>query len=193
MDKTLEHLKETLEDEIKKIVKKGDISPAELESVKNAVATIDMIENMGQSEGGYSNRRSSNRRSSYGGMYEDMDQYYRGRSNDQSEESYRMPYGGRIYYDADNRDSYRGDSYRGEGNRGGGGSRGGSYRGDSYERGRSPVTGRYISRGSYEDGYSGHSIKDRMVARLEGMYDEAQTEHERHTISKAIDKIQGEK
>ena len=30
----------------------------------------------------------------------------------------------------------------------------------SYERGRSPVTGRYISRG---DGYSGHSINDRDI------------------------------
>lgn len=152
MDKTLEHLKETLEDEIKKIVKKGDITPAELESVKNAVCTIDMIENMGmggQSEG-YSNRRMS--------LYYDNMPSYRG-SYDHAYNNYRDP-----YYD--------------------------NYHGDSYERGRSPVTGRYISNGSYERGYSGHSIKDRMIARLEDMYDDAKTEHERQVVSETIQKIQ---
>ena len=65
-----------------------------------------------------------------------------------------------------------------------------NYHGDSYERGRSPVTGRYISNGSYEHGYSGHSIKDRMIARLEDMYDDAKTEHERQVVSETIQKIQ---
>lgn len=69
-----------------------------------------------------------------------------------------------------------------------------SYHGDSYRRGRSPVTGRYISRGedhmSYRDGYSGHSIKDRMVARLEDMMDEAKTDHERQTVSEWINRLQ---
>lgn len=69
-------------------------------------------------------------------------------------------------------------------------------------RSRSPVTGRHISNGSsphgtmrmaYGDHYDhmyGHSIKDRMVARLEPMYDEAKTEHERQMISNAINQIQ---
>ena len=37
-----------------------------------------------------------------------------------------------------------------------------------------------------ESGYSGHSIKDHMVARLEKMYDEAQTDHERQIINEWI-------
>ena len=171
MDKTMEHLKETLEDEIKKIVKKGDITPAELESVQKAVCTMDMIEKIGrgeQSEGmmtgrdsyGYSGRNMA---------YHHMPAYG----------SYGDEYGdhsGRRYY----HDSYGYD---------------GSYNGDSYRRGRSPVTGRYISRGddhmSYRDGYSGHSIKDRMVARLEDMIDEAKTDHERQMVSDWINRLQG--
>ena len=61
---------------------------------------------------------------------------------------------------------------------------------------RSPVTGRYISYGnSHTYGsthYSGHSIKDRMIARLEPMYDEATSEHERQMIANTISRIQHE-
>lgn len=42
---------------------------------------------------------------------------------------------------------------------------------------------------SYKRSMSGHSIKDRMIARLEGMYDEAQTDHERQMIEAEIHKI----
>lgn len=55
---------------------------------------------------------------------------------------------------------------------------------------RSPVTGRYVSR---DGGMSGHSLKDRMVARLEEMYDEAQTEYEREELRKEIRRIESEK
>lgn len=48
-------------------------------------------------------------------------------------------------------------------------------------------TGRHISRGDY---YSGHSIHDRMVAKLEEMYDEAKTDHERHEVETAIRMIE---
>lgn len=65
----------------------------------------------------------------------------------------------------------------------------GSY-GGSYRRGRSTTTGRYMSR---ESGYSSHSIKDRMIARLEAMYDEAKSEHEREEIQKEIRRIESEK
>ena len=65
----------------------------------------------------------------------------------------------------------------------------GSY-GGSYRRGRSMTTGRYMSR---ESGYSSHSIKDRMIARLEDMYDEAKSEHEREEIQKEIRRIESEK
>ena len=56
---------------------------------------------------------------------------------------------------------------------------------------RSPVTGRYISRDHM--GMSMHSIKDRMIARLEEMYDEAQGEYEREEIRKEIRQIEARK
>lgn len=74
-----------------------------------------------------------------------------------------------------------------------------SYDGYSNRRGRSATTGRYMSRDvypenrryrdSYDHGYSGHSINDRMVARLEDMYDEAKTDHERQLIDEWINRI----
>lgn len=86
--------------------------------------------------------------------------------------------------------------------------------GSSFRRGRSPVTGRYVSRsrgdsygtdympirGSYgrpytmdmyDQDYSGHSIKDRMVAKLEGMVDMAKSDYERQEVLEAIRKIEG--
>lgn len=87
--------------------------------------------------------------------------------------------------------------------------------GASYRRGRSPMTGRYVSRrmgdsyvmdrmpmheGSYgtraynmdmyDLDYSGHSIKDRMVAKLETMVDMAKTDYERQEVMNAIHKIE---
>lgn len=85
-------------------------------------------------------------------------------------------------------ENYGGYSYNDEGN--------------SYRRGRSATTGRYVSRDAaphfdggtsrrfYDgNGYSGHSIKDRMIAQLEKMYDEAQSEHERQTVSDWIRRL----
>lgn len=82
----------------------------------------------------------------------------------------------------------------------------------SSRRGRSATTGRYVSRSygpvmneepgysrrSYNipyhsRGYSGHSIKDRMISNLEMMYDDAQTEHERQMLDEWITKIEMEK
>lgn len=83
----------------------------------------------------------------------------------------------------------------------------------SHRRGRSPSTGRYVSmdyydmpeepyshrtnrmrpmRDFYEKGYSGHSIHDRMVAKLEEMYDEAKTDHERQIVDKWIERLEHE-
>ena len=71
---------------------------------------------------------------------------------------------------------------------------------------RSSITGRYVSREMdpyyvddrypshsrtrYDMGYSGHSTKDRMVARLEDMMGEAKNEYEMNMIRDAISKIQ---
>lgn len=45
------------------------------------------------------------------------------------------------------------------------------------------------SYGRRMNGMSGHSIKDRMIARLESMYDEAESEHEKHEIRNEIERI----
>lgn len=62
--------------------------------------------------------------------------------------------------------------------------------GYSGRRSRSSVTGRFMSsNGRYRNGYSGHSIKDRMVDKLESMMDEAGSDYERQTIAEWISKI----
>ena len=74
---------------------------------------------------------------------------------------------------------------------------GDDYSENSYRRGRSRTTGRFVSRDSgnssrrYYDssGYSGHSIKDRMVAGLEEMFDEAQSEHEKQVVQDWINRL----
>ena len=65
-------------------------------------------------------------------------------------------------------------------------------------RGRSMHTGRYVSMGmdypnsrsyGYHHMVSGHSIEDRMIARLEEMFDEANSEYERSQIDRVIHMI----
>lgn len=63
------------------------------------------------------------------------------------------------------------------------------YEDSSYERGRSPRTGRYVSR---DRGYSGHSIGDRAVDKLESMMDEAGSEYEREVLEKYIRMIRAD-
>jgi hypothetical protein len=78
----------------------------------------------------------------------------------------------------------------------------------SYAPARSHTTGRYMSRGMdpysyyasdrypshnrmvYEHGFSGHSTRDRMVARLEDMMGEAKNDYEANMIREAINRIQ---
>ena len=59
--------------------------------------------------------------------------------------------------------------------------------GYSERRGRSPVTGRYISRGM--DGMSGHSVEDRMIMALEEQMDGCKTEYERQKIEDEIRRL----
>lgn len=63
----------------------------------------------------------------------------------------------------------------------------------SGRRGRSPMTGRYISRDGCSmrsNGNSGHSIKDRAISRIEQMMDEAGSEYEREELSSIIRTIE---
>ena len=105
--KALEHLKELLEEEIKKVAKKGDITPAEVEAMYKVVDiikdidTIEAMEEYGEDdEEEYSNRGYSRRGYSSRRSYMDGGGSYRrgGRSS-----AYR---GGGSY----NRRSYRGYS-----------------------------------------------------------------------------------
>ena len=86
------------------------------------------------------------------------------------------------------------------------------YSENSYRRGRSRTTGRYMSRDNSNDyydnsgrnyrdsgnssrryndssGYSGHSLKDRMIAKLEEMLDDTQSRHEEQFINQWIDRL----
>ena len=102
MKSSLYDICEMLEDELKEIVKKGDISPNELERVYKAVDIMKDIKTIeAMEEGGYSNAGGSNRGGSYrGGSYDgSYDGSYEGggsnargggRSNEYSEDgSYR--------------------------------------------------------------------------------------------------------
>lgn len=135
-------LKSTLEDALRSIAEKKNVSPMDIETATKALCALEQIKTMegggGQSESSYRRRRS------HDGSYRS----YEGGSNDSMsrEGSYRR-------------------------------SRDGSYEG-SYD-------------GSYDEGYSGHSIKDRMVAKLEGMYDQAKSEHERQIVDEWIKRLEG--
>lgn len=141
MKKTLENTKENIKDELKKLNKKGDLTPAEMNTVFEAVRSIkDICEICGEDLDG--NKYSM-------GIHAPQDSYGYGYSN----------------------------------------------------QARSPVTGRFISNGvphgnmrvSYGgENYSGHSIKDRMVARLEPMFDEAKSEYERQLVQNTINRIREE-
>lgn len=56
-----------------------------------------------------------------------------------------------------------------------------------YSGRRSATTGRYIS--SNGSGYSGHSIRDRMIDSLEQLYDQAGTQHEKTELDAWINKL----
>lgn len=136
MEKVLTDLKHLLEEELRKIVDKNDISPTELENATKAVCLMQKVQELEEwpSE-------------------EEMDEYY---------------------------------------------SRRGSYHGNSYRRGRDYDTGRYVSRNdgrtpnSYRhmDDMSHHSIKDRMIASLENMMDEAGSEYEQNQIHEWITRME---
>lgn len=93
---------------------------------------------------------------------------------------------------------------------------------NSFARGRSPFTGRFVSRDGvpmgtsmphmstlsydrdysnnmdnmsrrYDGGYSGHSVNDRMIASLEKEYDNANSEYEKEQIRKEIEHLRSKR
>jgi hypothetical protein len=133
-------LKSTLEDALRSIAEKKNISPMDIETATKALCALEQIKVM-EGNDGYSERS-----------------YRRMRSHD---------------------GSYGHD---------------GSYEGGMNSRDRYFNPSRDSSRdGSYEGGYSGHSIKDRMIAKLEDMYDQAKSEHERQIVDEWIKRLEGSK
>ena len=166
-NKNLKSLRDLVEKELAAFTTKNTLNPSDVETAKNAVCLIKEInEVLRQSEG-----------------------------HDETSEAYRMmhssgcypmySYGepGRMYHD-----------------------------GYSDARGRDAATGRYVSRGydhdmdtsgrrmsgrhySYDKGYSGHSIDDRIVDMLEKMMDDAVSNYERNKINsiiRVVDSMRGE-
>lgn len=114
--KTMEDLKELLQEELKAVVKKGDISTTELDNVYKAVKTLNYLETIkameeyGGSSRDYSGRMhdgSYDRGGSYDGSY---DSYGRGGSYNRG--SYAEDYSGRRGRGADGRYVSR-DGYSG--------------------------------------------------------------------------------
>lgn len=132
-------LKSTLEDALRSIAEKKNISPMDIETATKALCALEQIKVMeeGNSEHSYRRRRS------HDGSYRSYDGSYDGGMN--SRDRYFNP---------------------------------------SHDSSRD---------GSYDDGYSGHSIKDRMVAKLEDMYDQAKSEHERQIVDEWIKRLEGSK
>lgn len=154
LNKSLSSLKDVLNEEIKKVTKKADITPAELENMTKTLCLIEKIK-----------------------MIEEGDDYWE--ENGQSGRSYHMNRNGGYSYGSGllPNDPYYYDE---------------RYDGMSGRRMRSATTGRYMSGtnrsyGNY--GMSGHSIKDRMIAKLESMYDEATTDHERQVVDEWIERL----
>ena len=165
-NKMLDKINDAIEEAIKPILGKGAaMTAAELEVLMKSICAIEKIKQMEDAEN-YSeySRNSYNSYNSYGGQG-----------------SYHIPNSYDNYSNDEVSRFYRDDN--------------------SYRRGRSATTGRYVSRddgystrryygAGNNDGYSGHSIKDRMVAALEKMYDEAQTEHERQYMDDWIRRLE---
>lgn len=235
--KALEDLKELLVDQIKRVTKKGDITPNELESMNKAVdiikdiSTITAMEKAEKEEEEYAKDRYSRGRYSREGSYDgnSMRGSYDGNSmrggsydgnmmsNDMGNSQRYLPYPMYSYAPVWNTPQQQPDNNQNQNNEMNGNSQGynagnsnanngmsndgrrgrdadsdGRYSEDnSYRRGRDAM-GRFTSRdGSYENSsrYSRHSVKDRMIAKLEDMADDATTNRERNTIMQCIDKL----
>ena len=175
--KELENLKELYLEEIKKINKKGELTPVDAEAAKKALEAIEKIDeiccdeekDMGYSETGYSNRRSYGRMNGYyndgrsygNGQYMVEGRYVSGRMPEMNP-SYGYGDGYQMMHPMDY--PYYNDGY-------------------SERRGRSATTGRYISR------HNGSSV-DKMIHKLENMKSEAPDSETMMAIDNVIRKLE---
>ena len=172
LSKHYDELKQLLEDQICKILKKGDITPQELDSLYKASAIILDMETEKAMKGSEINEEyEMSHRGSYnmGGqsnhypwfMYHDNDMSHRGNSYTMPMDhmtTYNHAYDGAYAgaYDASQENEYSG------------------------RRGRSMRTGRYVSR---------DSEKERMIGKLEDMMENAPSEKERRVLQQCVDKL----
>ena len=213
MDKNYEAVKEILEDQMKKIAKKGDISPQELDSLYKASAIVldfetkeamKKAENRGfdmESENLMKDKHSnhypwwmfnsmtggdvSNRGNSYGPVW---NQELENRSMHELQSN---DYSRRRGVDGTGNRSYN-SAYEGAYDGSYEGAYEGAYDGaydndNSYRRGRDQRTGRYVSR---DRGYSRSIDKERMIGKLEDMMDDAPTEKERRVLQQCVEKLE---
>lgn len=163
MEKTYECLKEILEEQIKLISKKGDkITPEEVLSLKNSLSSIEKINELMREEE-YSEGYARG--------------YHEGYSYGEMRNPNRSPVTGRYISNGPMHGNVR-MSYGND-----------RMYGNSGNSGTSNGTS-YGSEGN--DHMYGHSIKDRMIARLESMFDEAKTDHERQIVANTINRIQSD-
>lgn len=171
LSKHYDQLKDLLDDQICKILKKGDITTQELDSLYKASAImLDMETEKAMKESGRDEEYEMSRRSMGGQsnhypwfMYHDNDMSHRGNS-------YRMPMG----HDMDTYNHAYDGAYAGAYDA----SQENEY---SERRGRSARTGRYVSR---------DSEKERMIGKLEDMMDSASSDRERRILQQCVDKLE---
>lgn len=172
LSKHYDELKQLLEDQICKILKKGDITPQELDSLYKASAImLDMETEKAMKGSEIKEEYEMSHRGSYnmGGqsnhypwfMYHDNDMSHRGNS-------YTMPMDHMTTYNHAYDGAYAG-AYDA--------SMDSEYSG---RRGRDQRTGRYISR---------DSEKERMIDKLEDMLEGATTEKDRRALQQCLDKL----
>ena len=173
LSKHYDQLKDLLDDQICKILKKGDITPQELDSLYKASAImLDMETEKAMKESETKEEYEMSHRGSYnmGGqsnhypwfMYHDNDMSHRGNSYTMPMDhmtTYNHAYDGAYAgaYDASQENEYSG------------------------RRGRSLRTGRYVSR---------DSEKERMIGKLEDMMKNAPSEKERRVLQQCVDKLE---
>lgn len=170
-------LKQLLEEELEKIVRKGDITPTELERLDKAVDIIKDIEticamkeyNYQEEEEGYSGGYPMYMREGRGGSYEGSYRRGGGGGGNSRMRGYMMD--PRYYRD--------------------GGSYDGFYDGGSYARGGRSYDDRSYEQGGSSRGYSGHATKEDLKKDLQEMLGKAGSDKERMAIQQLLDQWKG--
>lgn len=164
--KTYSELKDLLHDELKEIIKKGDITAVDLE---NIYKVVDVIKDVGEIEqmespkmsmrGGY--QSNANYRDN---GYNSYDNSYRHEQMTRDNRYMRNSYDG----------SYDGNSYNN------------TYDGNSYEIWGNSRDGSYDA----SNRYSRHGEKERMIENLHQMMATAQNENEKQAIRQCIERLE---